>query len=95
MTMVTNAPTPTARKRFDVSFSRIDRILLPAATFIPSLIISIPYRNMPRPPNKLVIIKNTEISLPLEAAGDNAKVAVGRKLKIAKIKKKALLLLFI
>ena len=42
---------------------------------------------MPRPPNKLVIIKNTEISLPLEAAGDNAKVAVGRKLNIAKIKK--------
>ena len=50
---------------------------------------------MPKPPNKLVIIKNTEISLPLDAADGNAKVAVGRKLKIAKIKKRALLLLFI
>ena len=66
------APTPTAKKRFEVSFSKTERILLPAAIFIPSLIISIPYKNIPKPPNKLVNIKNIETSFGLEPADEDA-----------------------
>ena len=71
--MVTKAPTPTARSRFEVSFSRTERILLPAAIFIPSLIISIPYKNIPIPPKRLVTIKNQDISFPDDPAAEDAR----------------------
>ena len=77
ITIVTNAPTPTARSRFDVNFSSTERILFPAAIFIPSLIISIPYRNIPIPPKRLVTIKNHDMSFPVEPATEEANTRVG------------------
>ena len=52
ITAVMAAPTSTPLNRFDVSFSRIDFILLPAAASRPVLIICIPYRKRARPPSK-------------------------------------------
>jgi hypothetical protein len=73
ITMVIKAPTATARKRFEVNFSSTERILLPAAIFIPSLIISIPYKNIPIPPKRLVTIKNQDISFPDDPAAEDAR----------------------
>ena len=51
ITAVITAPTPTPRKRFVVSFSKIVFILFPAANSRPFDIIVIPYKNSAKPPN--------------------------------------------
>ena len=51
MTAVMPAPTSTPRIRFEVSFSRMRFIRLPAAASRPELIICMPYRNSARPPS--------------------------------------------
>ena len=85
MTMVTKAPTVTARNLLEVNFSRIFRMLFPAVIFIPSLIISMPYRNIPIPPNKPVAIKNNEMLESLVSAPKRKELAVpSSKKKIAK-----------
>ena len=52
ITAVIAAPTSTPRKRFEVSFSRICFIRLPAAASSPEDIICIPYKNSARPPSR-------------------------------------------
>ena len=49
---VITAPTRTPLIRLEVSFSKIDFILFPAAASRPLLIICIPYRNSASPPSK-------------------------------------------
>ena len=50
MMAVIRAPTPTAMKRLLVSMPRKSFILLPADFCIPSAMMRMPYRNIPRPP---------------------------------------------
>ena len=58
---VIRAPSPTARSRLSVTILRNLFSLLPADFCMPSPIMLMPYRNIPRPPRKLKILSRYPI----------------------------------